>query len=167
MASVFAGFILAPDTVIASIGFALAIGVLVDAFVVRMTLTPAAMTLLGKTAWYLPRWLDRVLPNIDIEGERLLARLAAQSPGGVADVHSYEVDAAADAAPADAAPAETEAELGAEPEAGAEAERAGRHGGSADNHDRRGVVERALSANRGANSGRHRSQENEDEPARR
>ena len=77
MASVFAGFILAPDTIIASIGFALAIGVLVDAFVVRMTLTPAVMTLLGKAAWYLPRWLDKVLPNVDIEGEKLLASLRA------------------------------------------------------------------------------------------
>ena len=77
MASVFAGFILAPDTIIASIGFALAIGVLVDAFVVRMTLTPAVMTLLGKAAWYLPRWLDKALPNVDIEGEKLLASLRA------------------------------------------------------------------------------------------
>ena len=72
MASVFAGFILAPDTIIASIGFALAIGVLVDAFVVRMTLTPAVMLLLGKGAWYLPRWVDKILPNVDIEGEKLL-----------------------------------------------------------------------------------------------
>ena len=78
MASVFAGFILAPDTIIASIGFALAIGVLVDAFVVRMTLTPAIMTLLGKSAWFLPRWLERVLPNVDIEGEKLLASLNAE-----------------------------------------------------------------------------------------
>ena len=77
MASVFAGFILAPDTIIASIGFALAIGVLVDAFIVRMTLIPAVMTLLGKVAWYLPRWLDKVLPNVDIEGEKLLASLNA------------------------------------------------------------------------------------------
>ena len=77
MASVFSGFILAPDTIIASIGFALAIGVLVDAFIVRMTLTPAVMTLLGKVAWYLPRWLDKVLPNVDIEGEKLLASLNA------------------------------------------------------------------------------------------
>ncbi len=79
MASVFAGFILAPDAVIASIGFALAIGVLVDAFVVRMTLTPAVMTLLNRTAWYLPRWLDRILPNVDIEGEKLVASLAGPS----------------------------------------------------------------------------------------
>jgi RND superfamily putative drug exporter len=71
MGSVFGGFILAPDTIIASIGFALALGVLVDAFVVRMTLVPAVMTLIGRRAWYLPRWLDRVLPNVDIEGAAL------------------------------------------------------------------------------------------------
>lgn len=72
MASVFAGFVLAPDRIIASIGFALAVGVLADAFLVRMTLVPALMTLLGKAAWYLPSWLRR-LPNVDIEGEKLLA----------------------------------------------------------------------------------------------
>ena len=76
MASVFAGFILAPDAIIASIGFALAIGVLADAFLVRMTLVPAVMTLLGKAGWYLPKWLDKVLPNVDIEGAKLLDHIA-------------------------------------------------------------------------------------------
>ena len=76
MTSVFAGFILAPDTIIASIGFALGIGVLIDAFVVRMTLVPAVMTLLGNVAWYLPKWLHRSLPNVDIEGDQLLKQLA-------------------------------------------------------------------------------------------
>jgi len=71
MGSVFGGFIMAPDTIIASIGFALALGVLVDAFVVRMTLVPAIMSLMGKHAWYLPKWLDRILPNVDIEGAAL------------------------------------------------------------------------------------------------
>ncbi len=79
MTSVFSGFILAPDTIIASIGFALGIGVLADAFLVRMTIVPAVMTLLGKTAWYIPRWLDRVLPSVDIEGEKLLATLRADA----------------------------------------------------------------------------------------
>ncbi len=78
MTSVFAGFILAPDTIIASIGFALGIGVLFDAFVVRMTLVPAVMTLLGRVAWYLPAWLQKSLPNVDIEGEQLLATLDAE-----------------------------------------------------------------------------------------
>ncbi len=79
MTSVFAGFILAPDTIIASIGFALAIGVLADAFLVRMTIIPAAMTLLGRKAWYIPRWLDKALPSVDIEGEKLLQKIRDDS----------------------------------------------------------------------------------------
>jgi putative drug exporter of the RND superfamily len=71
MTSVFGGFVLVDDPVIKSMGFALAIGVLIDAFVVRMTLVPAVMSLLGRGAWWLPRWLSRVLPNIDIEGSAL------------------------------------------------------------------------------------------------
>ncbi|MFE2963704.1 MMPL family transporter [Streptomyces sp. NPDC059340] len=68
MAAVFAGFIFNEDPVIKSIGFTLAISVLIDAFVVRMTLVPAAMALLGRRAWSLPRLLDRALPDVDIEG---------------------------------------------------------------------------------------------------
>ncbi|KPC82837.1 MULTISPECIES: MMPL family transporter [Streptomyces] len=71
MTAVFGGFVFMPDPIIKSIGFALAIGVLVDAFVVRMALVPAVMHLLGRAAWWLPRPLDRVLPDLDIEGERL------------------------------------------------------------------------------------------------
>ncbi|MEU0129523.1 MMPL family transporter [Streptomyces sp. NPDC006289] len=71
MTAVFGGFVLMHDPVIKSIGFALAIGVLVDAFVVRMTLVPAVMHLLGRAAWWLPRPVDRILPDLDIEGERL------------------------------------------------------------------------------------------------
>ncbi len=80
MASVFAGFILAPDPIIASMGFALAIGVLFDAFVVRMMIVPAVMWLLGRRAWYLPRWMDRAIPHADVEGAQLLARLRAAEP---------------------------------------------------------------------------------------
>jgi putative drug exporter of the RND superfamily len=43
----------------------------VDAFLVRMTLVPAVMALLGRSAWWLPRWLDRALPDLDVEGARL------------------------------------------------------------------------------------------------
>jgi RND superfamily putative drug exporter len=75
MTSVFGGFILIDDPVIKSMGFALAIGVLIDAFVVRLTLVPAVMSLLGRAAWWLPRWLDKGLPNVDIEGQRLRAHL--------------------------------------------------------------------------------------------
>ncbi|WP_210495333.1 MMPL family transporter [Patulibacter sp. SYSU D01012] len=71
MISVFAGFILPDDPIIKSIGFAFALGILLDAFLVRMTLIPALMALLGTKAWWLPRWLDRLLPNIDIEGTTL------------------------------------------------------------------------------------------------
>jgi RND superfamily putative drug exporter len=75
MISVFSGFILAPDAIIKSIGFALGIAVLFDALIVRMTIVPAAMTLLGASAWWLPRWLDKLLPDVDVEGEKLRRRL--------------------------------------------------------------------------------------------
>ena len=77
MGAVFSGFILEDDAIIKSIGFALAFGILVDAFVVRMTLIPALMSLLGTRAWWLPRWLDRALPRVDIEGETLRSDHAA------------------------------------------------------------------------------------------
>ena len=71
MISVFAGFIFSHDATIKPIGFGLAFGVLLDAFVVRMLLIPAAMHLLGESAWWLPRWLDRILPDVDVEGAKL------------------------------------------------------------------------------------------------
>ncbi len=71
MMSVFAGFVLVEDPVIKSMGFALAFGVAVDAFVVRLSIVPAVMSFLGDRAWWLPRWLDRVMPDVDIEGESL------------------------------------------------------------------------------------------------
>ena len=60
-------------------GFALAAAVFFDAFIVRMTLIPALMYLMGEKAWWLPRWLDRILPNVDIEGESLPAALPVQA----------------------------------------------------------------------------------------
>jgi len=74
MVSVFGGFIFSESTMIRSIGFGLAFGVLVDAFVVRMLLMPALMHLLGKSAWWIPRWLDRIMPNVDVEGAALERR---------------------------------------------------------------------------------------------
>lgn len=71
MISVFAAFVLVDEPVIKSIGFALAVAVFLDAFVVRMTLIPALMYLLGEKAWWLPAWLDRLLPRVDVEGEQL------------------------------------------------------------------------------------------------
>lgn len=77
MISVFAAFILQPDNLIKSMGFALATAVLLDAFIVRMVLIPALMYLLGDAAWAMPKWLQRVLPNVDVEGEALTRRTAA------------------------------------------------------------------------------------------
>ncbi len=74
MISVFAGFIVPDEPIIKSIGFALAIGILFDAFVVRMTIIPAVMAMLGPRAWYLPSWLDRLIPNVDLEGAGLERR---------------------------------------------------------------------------------------------
>jgi RND superfamily putative drug exporter len=71
MAAVFAGFIVEDTAIIKSIGFALAFGILVDAFVVRMTLVPALLALFGARAWWLPGWLDRLLPRVAVEGEPL------------------------------------------------------------------------------------------------
>ncbi|MEV8331959.1 MMPL family transporter [Streptomyces niveus] len=71
MISVFAGFLLDDVALVKSIGMGLAVAVLFDAFVVRMTIVPAVMTLLGDRAWSLPAWLDRILPNVDVEGEKL------------------------------------------------------------------------------------------------
>ncbi|MFF5201923.1 MMPL family transporter [Micromonospora parva] len=80
MISVFGGFVFLDDPIIKSMGFALAIGVAIDAFVVRMTIVPAVMSLLGDRAWWLPRWLNRALPNVDIEGEGLRTHLGDRTP---------------------------------------------------------------------------------------
>ena len=71
MIAVFASFIFSGETTIKSMGLAMAFGVLFDAFVIRMTLIPALMILLKKASWYFPKWLDRIIPNVDVEGESL------------------------------------------------------------------------------------------------
>jgi RND superfamily putative drug exporter len=78
MISVFSGFIFSHDIMIKQVGFALAVGIALDAFLVRMTLMPALMDLLADRAWWLPRWLDRLLPNLDVEGDKLVAMLNAR-----------------------------------------------------------------------------------------
>ncbi|GAA4707522.1 hypothetical protein GCM10025781_27750 [Kocuria gwangalliensis] len=83
MISVFAGFIFAHLSMIKPIGFGLAIGVLLDAFVVRMFLIPAVMRIMGEKVWWLPRWLDKILPRVDVEGESL-TRTATTGAAGVA-----------------------------------------------------------------------------------
>ncbi|QNP72170.1 MMPL family transporter [Streptomyces roseirectus] len=71
MIAVFAGFITSSESMVKMMGFGLAIAVLFDAFVVRMVIVPAVLALLGDKAWWLPAWLDRALPNVDVEGEGL------------------------------------------------------------------------------------------------
>ncbi|MFI6639329.1 MMPL family transporter [Streptomyces sp. NPDC050504] len=87
MIAVFSGFIGASDSMIKMIGFGLAIAVFFDAFVVRMAIVPAVLALLGKSAWWLPRWLDKALPNVDVEGEGLRKGLGdgASGPAGHED----------------------------------------------------------------------------------
>ncbi|MGC5535567.1 MMPL family transporter [Streptomyces sp. SR-10] len=84
MIAVFSGFIGSSEQMIKMIGFSLAVAVLFDAFVVRMAIVPAVLALLGKRAWWLPRWLDRALPNVDVEGEKLQKQLTVEpgSEGG-------------------------------------------------------------------------------------
>ncbi|HIW29646.1 MAG TPA: MMPL family transporter [Candidatus Luteococcus avicola] len=88
---VFAFFVPEGEGPIKTIAFSLAVGVAVDAFVVRMTLVPAVLQLLGDRAWWLPGWLDRLLPSLDVEGEGLAHQLALAdwpSTGHVEPVHA-------------------------------------------------------------------------------
>ena len=68
MVCVFCAFVLGDDRALKLFGLGLAVAVLIDATVVRMVLVPATMELLGDRNWWLPKWLDRILPNIDVEG---------------------------------------------------------------------------------------------------
>lgn len=81
MVSVFAGFIFSGDPMVKQLGTALALGILIDAFVVRLTLVPAIMSFLGKAAWWLPSWLNKILPNLDVEGHALNEYLEREQAG--------------------------------------------------------------------------------------
>ncbi|MFE1475932.1 MMPL family transporter [Streptomyces cyaneofuscatus] len=83
MVSVFAAFIISDNIVVKMLGLGLAASVLIDATVVRLLLVPAVMTLLGRSAWWIPGPLDRILPHLDAEGS---AQESERSPGGVKDV---------------------------------------------------------------------------------
>jgi RND superfamily putative drug exporter len=84
MIAVFSGFVGADLPMIKMIGFSLAAAVLFDAFVVRMALVPALLTLLGERAWSLPRWLDRLLPRVDMEG-KVTDHGSQTTPAGACD----------------------------------------------------------------------------------
>ncbi len=98
MFAVFAFFVPAGEGSVKPIAFGLAIGVALDAFIVRMTLVPAVMKLLGRRAWWLPGWLDRLLPSLDVEGEALAHQVKAAArptPAEAAAIHAEGVTARA------------------------------------------------------------------------
>ena len=98
MISVFSSFAFSNQQMIKPMAFAFAVGILCDAFVVRMTLVPAVMSLLGRSAWWLPGWLGRLLPRVDIEGAKL-----GRTPAGVGLEPGHGSEAVAEPVPATAA----------------------------------------------------------------
>jgi putative drug exporter of the RND superfamily len=80
MGTVFAAFVLSPDRIPKEFGLLLAVAILTDALIVRMTLVPALLTLLRERSWYIPRWLDRLLPNLTIEAPHERAEPGASQP---------------------------------------------------------------------------------------
>ncbi|MCS3781757.1 tRNA-guanine transglycosylase [Tsukamurella ocularis] len=100
MISVFAGFTLSSMTFLKLMGFSMAAAIVFDAFLVRMIIMPTAMAVLGERAWWIPRWLDKALPRIDVEGDGLRA---------------MNVGADADTAPVQQNPAIAAAERTADP----------------------------------------------------
>lgn len=87
MFSVFAAFVPEGEGPIKAISFSMAVGVFVDAFIVRMTLVPAVLALLGRRAWWLPRWLDKRLPSFDVEGEGVRHQVGLADWPAVDDPH--------------------------------------------------------------------------------
>ncbi|UPK76523.1 MMPL family transporter [Nocardioidaceae bacterium SCSIO 66511] len=79
MISVFSAFMMEEDVTAKSMGFALAAAVFFDAFIVRMVILPSLLALMGKAAWWIPGWLDKIVPNVDIEGEKIAQLTASQS----------------------------------------------------------------------------------------
>ncbi|MFI6154947.1 MMPL family transporter [Kitasatospora sp. NPDC051170] len=80
MIAVFAGFIGMSEPMIKMMGLGLATAVAFDAFIVRMTIVPAVLALLGRRAWWMPRWLDRIVPDVDVEGSKLHAAAPEAAP---------------------------------------------------------------------------------------
>jgi len=82
MVAVFLAFVLGPDRVVKEMGIGLATAILVDATIVRLVLVPATMELLGNANWWLPGWLDRLLPHVNVEGVSDHSMRVAGSPAG-------------------------------------------------------------------------------------
>ena len=94
MIGVFASFVFQPLPFIQIFGFALGAGVLFDAFFIRMTVVPALMMIAGRATWYMPKWLDRILPTVDVEGAALEK---AYEAGEIGDVHKHDREPLPDA----------------------------------------------------------------------
>ena len=82
MIGVFGGFALGDDVIIKTIGFGLTVGVLADAFLVRMLILPALMLIVGERIWWMPKWFGPITPNFDVEGESLAKHLDAATTAG-------------------------------------------------------------------------------------
>ena len=78
MVCVFTSFVLNGDPLVKEFGVGLAVAIAIDSTLVRCLLVPAVMVLLGKRAWWLPRWMDRVIPHVSIEGEEYFAKKDAK-----------------------------------------------------------------------------------------
>nr|WP_051194353.1 MMPL family transporter [Nocardia jiangxiensis] len=94
MFSIFVAFMINKDPIIKGIGFGFAVGVFLDAFVVRLTLVPAVMAIVDRKVWYHPQWFAKYVPDPDIEGEQLERRLAAAKDRAAED-DSTELDRSA------------------------------------------------------------------------
>jgi len=94
MVCVFISFVLSGDPVVKEFGVGLAVAIAIDSTVVRCLLVPAVMVLFGKKAWWMPKWLDRIVPHVSIEGEAFFARrdaaLAAAAAAPVPDAASSD-----------------------------------------------------------------------------
>ncbi len=99
MISVFASFIIGDDPTMKMFGLGFSIAVLLDATVVRMMIVPAVLALFGDKAWWLPRWLDRALPDLDVEGEHLIEALEAEEAEEAASVEEAALGAIPDDQP--------------------------------------------------------------------
>jgi putative drug exporter of the RND superfamily len=82
MTAVFLGFATDPDVIVKIFGIGLGAAIMIDVLIVRMVVAPAVMTLLGDRAWWLPGWLDRVLPHLELEGAAAGLRRTAEAPTG-------------------------------------------------------------------------------------
>jgi RND superfamily putative drug exporter len=92
MISVFAAFLLSPDVEVKMFAVGLTVAVLVDATIVRMILVPSTMALMGDANWWLPRWFDRALPHIDVEGTSVVEALEVAVPPAVDEPDASELD---------------------------------------------------------------------------